>query len=183
MSEKIQEWEAELNAIAAEFQSFKSLTVEQFNFKPNPKTWSIGQVIDHIIVINETYYPIFDSLQDGTFKLPIAGKFSWAVNFFGKLIHDSVEPTRKKKRRTISIWEPSSSNISLEILDRFAEHQREFIKRMKQLEPLIEKNVTIHSPAGKMIVYKLEKAFDIIVSHERRHLNQARELHSKIQAV
>jgi hypothetical protein len=68
-------------------------------------------------------------------------------------------------------------------MDRFAEHQREFIKRMKQLEPLIEKNVTIHSPAGKMIVYKLEKAFDIIVSHERRHLNQARELHSKIQAV
>jgi hypothetical protein len=34
----------------------------------------------------------------------------------------------------------------------------------------------ISSPANKNIVYKLETAFDIIVSHEQRHLEQAKEI-------
>jgi hypothetical protein len=104
------------------------------------------------------------------------GRFNWAVNFFGKLIYDAVEPARKRKGKTLPLWQPSSSNISIEILDRFEQHQQELLRRFKESQPFLEKNVSIHSPANKVIVYKLEKAFDIIVSHERRHLNQAKEI-------
>ena len=68
----------------------------------------------------------------------------------------------------------------MEIIDRFATHQQELIKWMKRSEPFIMKDIIIHSPANKIIVYKLEKAFDLIVTHERRHLNQAKELLSQI---
>lgn len=175
MHEKIQQWETELNAITTEFEVFRTLTPEQFNFKPNSKTWSIAQIIDHIIVLNESYYPILKSVHNGSFKLPFTGRFDWAVNFFGKLVHDAVEPTRKRKGRTLPIWFPTSSKIGMEILDRFATHQQELIEWMIKSEPLIVKDTVIHSPANKIIVYKLEKAFDLIVTHEQRHLNQARQ--------
>ena len=41
---------------------------------------------------------------------------------------------------------------------------------------LLEKGTVISSPANKNIVYKLENAFDIITTHEQRHLEQAREV-------
>ena len=103
MLEKIQLWETELMAITTEFDAFRKLTPDQFNFKPNSKTWSIGQIMDHIIVLNESYYPILQSVHDGTFRIPFMGRFDWAVNFFGKLVHDAVEPTRKRKGRTLPI--------------------------------------------------------------------------------
>jgi hypothetical protein len=43
-------------------------------------------------------------------------------------------------------------------------------------QDLVDKGTIISSPANKIIVYKLEIAFDIIVAHEKRHLEQAREV-------
>jgi hypothetical protein len=40
----------------------------------------------------------------------------------------------------------------------------------------VENGTIISSPANKNIEYKLETAFDIIVAHEKRHLEQAREV-------
>ena len=50
------------------------------------------------------------------------------------------------------------------------------IKEIKSVEALLENGVVIHSPASKMIVYKLETAFDIIVTHEKRHLQQVQRI-------
>jgi hypothetical protein len=33
------------------------------------------------------------------------------------------------------------------------------------------------APAARVIVYRLETAFDIIVAHERRHFEQAKEVY------
>jgi hypothetical protein len=44
------------------------------------------------------------------------------------------------------------------------------------MHPYLNGKTVIASPASKMIVYTLDTAFDIIVTHERRHLEQAREV-------
>jgi hypothetical protein len=41
---------------------------------------------------------------------------------------------------------------------------------------LLEYKTVISSPANRNIVYKLETAFDIIVAHEFRHFEQAKEV-------
>lgn len=58
----------------------------------------------------------------------------------------------------------------------FQIHQNELIHRIEYAQGLIEKGVVISSPANRNIVYKLETAFDIIVSHEKRHIEQSKEL-------
>jgi hypothetical protein len=40
----------------------------------------------------------------------------------------------------------------------------------------VERDVVISSPANRNIVYKLKTAFDIIMSHEQRHFEQAKEV-------
>lgn len=149
---------------------------EQLNTKPAPEVWSMAQILDHLIVINNTYEPILQSLHQGTFRPPFHAKIPFIVSFFGNLILKGVRPENKKKTKTFPMWEPSKTEIPENIWELFSKHQELLKSWIAESQDLIKKGVVIHSPASKIIVYTLEKAFDIIVAHEERHLEQAREL-------
>ncbi len=155
---------------------FGGLTTSQLNWKPGPDTWSIAQNIDHLIVINRTYYPVLDQLQAGTYRVPWFGKLGFIVRFMGRIILDSVKPDQQRKIKTFPIWQPSSSAIPGDILDRFAVHQSELKDRISSVGDWIQAGAVICSPANRNIVYTLSTAFDIIVNHEQRHLEQAKRI-------
>jgi len=157
-------------------ETFGQLSIEELNWKPNSKSWSIAQNMNHLIVMNNTYFPIIESIQKGTYKTPFLSKFDFIVSFFGNMILKSVQPNRKKKMKTFPIWEPLKSEIPIGIIDRFIEHQSKLIMMIKNSEDLLEKGTIISSPANKNIVYKLGTAFKIIIAHEQRHFLQSKEV-------
>ncbi|MDN5211244.1 DinB family protein [Fulvivirgaceae bacterium BMA12] len=170
-------WISQIDQTTDAFQKhFGALSVEELNWKPNPETWSIAQNIDHLIVINSTYFPVISNLKSGNYKLPFMAKFGFMVSFFGKTILNASKPDRKKKMKTFPIWEPAKSYISPDILARFSKHQSELKQAIEASEDLIKIGSIISSPANKNIVYKLETAFDIIVVHEQRHLEQSKDV-------
>jgi len=173
----MRDWISQLDKITEHFVAdFGSLSAEQLNWKPNLQTWSIAQNIDHLIVLNETYYPVLTSLKAGTYKSPFMGKIGFMVSFLGKTILNAVKPDRKKKMKTFPVWEPTASEIKDDILWRFENHQAELKQKIEASKELVEKGTVISSPANRNIVYKLETAFDIIVTHEQRHWEQAKEV-------
>jgi hypothetical protein len=170
-------WTSSVDEITRAFtKEFGSLTAAQLNFKPSLTGWSIAQNIQHLIVINQTYYPVINAVKAGTYELPWIGKIGFLVRFFGKTILQSVQPDRRKKMKTFPLWEPSKSAIGADIIDRFERHQAELKTLINGCSDLLDKQTIISSPANRNIVYKLEDAFDIIITHERRHLEQAREV-------
>ncbi len=170
-------WNEKIDSITNDFiREFRNLNSEQLNWKPDSDTWSIAQNIDHLIVINESYYPVIQSIRDNSFKLPFWGKLGFLVNFFGKFILKSVQPDRKRKMKTFPMWEPSKSEIAGDILGRFQKHQAELKVLIDNSKDLFESGTVISSPANKNIVYTIETAFDIIVIHEQRHFEQAKEV-------
>jgi hypothetical protein len=172
-----QKWTDEIDKITALFrQRFGALNNEQLNFKPAPSVWSIAQNIDHLRVINETYYPVIRQVRDNTYKYHWMSRFGFMVNFIGKTVLNSVGPDRRKKMKTFPIWEPSQSRIEGDILENFEKHQQQLKEFIVSCSDLLDKGLVISSPANKAIVYKLETAFDIIVTHEARHLEQATEM-------
>jgi hypothetical protein len=186
MKNQIENWEKEINAVTHDFKTaFGNLTTEQLNLTLNAQTWSIAQNIDHLIVINETYYPVIEKIRKGEYSTPFLSKFGFITRFFGNFILKSVNQNRDKKIKTFPIWQPAQSNIQGDILQKFEKHQAELIAFIKSCEDLLEKNTIISSPANKNIVYTLDKAFDIIIEHEKRHFNQAKEVlsHKTIPSV
>jgi hypothetical protein len=172
-----QRWWSDIDQITQNFVTdFGDLSEEDLNWKPSPKVWSIAQNIDHLMVINNTYYPVIESVRNNTYTLPWIGKIGFMVDFMGKIILGSVRPDRKKKMKTFPLWEPASSNVGKDIFQRFKSHQERLKVLISDTEDLVQKGTVISSPANKNIVYKLETAFDIIITHEKRHLEQAREL-------
>jgi hypothetical protein len=82
--------------------------------------------------------------------------------------------------KTFALWEPTKSRVASNILKDFEQHQAELKKVIVTMQPYLDGKTVISSPANKMIVYTLDTAFDIIITHERRHLEQAREVLSSI---
>jgi hypothetical protein len=173
----IENWTRNIDQLTEAFKStFGHLTPEQLNWKPAPQTWSIAENLNHLIVVNETYYPIIDAIRKGTYRTPFTAKFGFMVNFLGKTVLQAVQPDRRVKSKTFPIWEPANSKISGDILSAFEKHQAELKALITGSEDLLKKGTVVSSPANKYIVYKLETAFDIIVAHEQRHLEQAKEV-------
>ena len=173
----MKKWTSTLDNITEQFiAQFGTLTNDQMNWKPNPNTWSIAQNLDHLIVVNETYYPVLSALKEGKYKTPFIAKIGFIVSFLGKTVLKAVQPDRQKKMKTFPIWEPNTSKIQEDVLKKFENHQKELKQKIQDAKELIEKGTIISSPANRYIVYKLETAFDIIVSHEQRHLAQAIEV-------
>ncbi|CAN5416506.1 hypothetical protein BH23BAC1_BH23BAC1_18780 [soil metagenome] len=177
MNDLVKKFQEEIDEISQKFsKKFNHFSREELNWKPDPGTWSIGQIIDHLIVLNKTYFPIIKNLKEGRYQLPFVGKIGFITNSLGNLLLKSVEPDRKKKVKTFPVWESDASYIENDILDCFLIHQEDMKKLIAESEDLLANGAVISSPANKMIVYKLEKAFEIIIAHEKRHFNQAKEV-------
>jgi hypothetical protein len=57
-----QKWTLQIDDTTAAFKkAFGQLSDEQLNLKPNSSTWSIGQNIEHLIAVNESYFRLLNA--------------------------------------------------------------------------------------------------------------------------
>lgn len=171
------DWIERIDANTLSFNStFGSLSKEELNYQPNPKTWSIAQNIDHLVLINSTYFNVFTEAESNSIKLPFYGNFGFISSFFGNLILKAVESERKKKGKTFNAWEPSESDIPVSILDTFSKSQEDLKLHISNLDEALHKDAIIYTPVSKKIILPLNTAIEIVITHENRHFNQAKEI-------
>lgn len=173
MSNWIERIEKVSSLVEAEF---KDETHDELNWKASADKWSIAQNLDHLVVINTSYFPIFQELVEGNYRVGWLGKFPLLARTIGKQIIKGIDPSNTKKSKTFPIWEPDQSEIEVGIVNRFLEHQEELKVWNQRLAGFITSDNIIHSPANRKIVYDLKSAWEIIVLHEMRHFLQGREV-------
>lgn len=164
-------------------QMVEPLGPEGLNWKPAADQWSVLQILDHLIAVNTSYFPITEELKSGTYKRPFLGRINFFVNLFGKLILKSVQPEEFKKTRTFPIWEPASSNLDPSTVSKFFDMQKALSQWIRDNEDLILQNPVVSSPANNNIVYRFQVLLDIIIAHEQRHLLQLSNLIEKHKAT
>lgn len=157
-------------------RSFGHLTASELNWKPDESAWSVGQVIEHLIRINESYYPVLGQLKTGHNPAPWIANIGFIPKLFAKFILAGVDPERQKKIKTFPLWEPSYTTIPEDIVGRFISHHRDMINKLDTFRDLFGKGIIISSPAKRYVVYPLDTAIDILILHEKRHYNQAMEV-------
>lgn len=86
------------------------------------------------------------------------------------MILKSVRPCTTRRTRTFPIWEPSKSEVRPDIIDFFVAQQTELADTIRAPESDVKKGTIISSPANVNIAYSLRDAFEIIVTHDERHL-------------
>lgn len=153
-------------------ETFGNLSKEQINWRPSETGWSIGQCLDHLIKSNDEFKPTFEKLKAGERKNSFWEKYSPLTGFFGNFLLNSLKNDAKKFKTPSKAIVPPG-DIAADIVERFAKHQAEVIETVKSLEKIDMEKTVITSPFLKLMTYRLGKAYEIAVEHEKRHIRQA----------
>ena len=163
-----------LDALSKQVQdSFGSLTGDQLNWKPEPGKWSIAQCLDHLVVSNKTYFPIFDKVLDDSYRLSFFQKLNPFKRSLGPMMIKSLGPGSVKKFTAPKIFEPSSSKVNADIVSVFVSEQNQVKNYFQQFSATGSNKMVIASPVSALITYSIDDAMEIITVHEQRHVNQA----------
>lgn len=175
MEERIREVASDLSNLATEAkEQFGSLSVQQLNWKPDEKSWSVGQCLDHLITTHSLYFPLFERLEQGSFRQSFWERHSPWSGYFGRFLIRSLRPENKKKMKTTARAQPSASQIDERVVERYCKHQAELINHLRRIPTGIDPaKIVIASPLLAFVTYSLDDCLTILVVHVQRHLGQA----------
>jgi len=167
--------QAQLNAAEAR-TVVDGLNETQLNWKPGPERWSIAQCLEHLTATSCGFNPYFDeALARGRQRFAASSAPAYQPTFMGRWLIKHVEPESPRKLRAPRIFKPSASNVQ-DALDNFLAQQRIFLKFVGQTSGIDYNRTRLRSPVTALVRYSLADAYVITVSHEQRHLQQARRV-------
>lgn len=181
--EEIEEMDERINIIISELKktaddargSFGSLSVEQLNWKPGEKSWSVAQCLDHLILTNEQFYPEFEKLASGNRKNTFWQNNSPLTGFFGRFLVKAVtEDSKKAKAPSKTIVPPS--DLPSDIVEKFAANIAEVCEKISAVASADRQKVVVTSPFLSLMTYKLDDAYTVLVEHTKRHIRQAKRV-------
>lgn len=176
MEEKIQHITSEMQRAADDVQdSFGSMSDEQLNWKPAENSWSIAQCLDHLIRSNVEFDDEWPKLLAGMRRNSFLENWSPLTGFFGRLLIGSLQKdSRKTKAPAKSIIPPSE--IEPGIVERFVANVEQTNKNITGCEGIDLHRTVLTSPFLRVITYRLDDAFSILVEHTKRHIRQAKRV-------
>lgn len=157
--------------------SFGSLSADQLNWKPAPKSWSVAQCFDHLITTHSLYLPKFEQLATRNVEMSFWEKASPFSGFFGRFLIKGLDPTNLKPMKTTAKAFPSESEIGGDIIKRFVLHQARMMDAIIKLPSDVDPTKQIiTSPLLGIVTYSLDDCFTVLVIHCQRHFNQAKRV-------
>lgn len=180
-SEFIQNSIIELNQISEIIQEeFYHLSENQLNWKPNQKSWSILQCLNHLILSDSMYDETFEKIlkkyspqsKDQEVKFSWIGK--WLINAVNPNHHTPIPAPKKfqvsndflKKNETFSTY-----NSRLEKLTQYFEN----------FKGLDLNQIYLSSPALWILRFNLSSCIQIMTYHHQRHLLQCMKIKRNTQ--
>ena len=150
---------------------------EQLNQPPSPRKWSIGQILQHVILWNEAYFPQLERVSQSDYrksgweKIPVLG---W---FRGWWLRRSVRPGRRLRSRTKNDFQPQDGNLPVGIISEFVLNNQKLIGYINTVDQLDDhKKIKVTAPTGKSFTMNLFNYLKMMVDHEERHLRQLRKV-------
>ncbi len=155
---------------------------EQLLLKPDPSSWSVHEIIEHILLFNKIYHKMIQStLQKDNH--PLSASKSFSARFFIRPFISFVEPPYKIKIKTISPMRPAGENHNqtYQLLDELISFNTELIQL---IEELTIQNLDLNRIKGRNKVFKfkmtLTEFFLMLAAHQDRHIWQAEQTLKKI---
>ena len=167
----------ELGAIASEAREvFGGLDGAQLNWKPSAERWSVGQCFDHLIRTNSTFFADMERIAAGTYKSSAWARVSPLSGFFARMILKALDPIKGRKSKAPRVFAPAESDVDAGVMEEFASHQEELVRRMRATAGTDLRRTMVTSPVAAVATYSLLDAYRIVVAHERKHFEQARRV-------
>lgn len=163
----------ELDAADARATALVSrLTAEELNWKPDARSWSVGQCLEHLCLSNEVYVlPMSEALATAPRGVAETITPGWFARWF---IRSYIDPaTQKKRARAPRKASPVSSRLDLSIGKRFMASNDAMRAVMSRAREIDVNHVRFRNPYVPVIRFTIGSGLLIVARHNHRHLAQA----------
>lgn len=152
------------------------LTPEQLFWRPPDGSWSIGECVLHVAVVNRRMLPGIDRAIEQARRRGLRATGPFRHGWPGSWLVQGLEPPVKRKVRT-SPWAIPQAQGTPESVehDLHASHA-EVIERMRRAQGYHLGKAKVKSPFMPLLRYSLGQSFAIIAAHGRRHVWQAEQV-------
>ncbi len=152
---------------------FSNISLAQLNWKTSAESRSIAQCLEHLAISHSTYFPALERITEGAYKMSFWERFSPFSAVCGRLLKDQLQEQPKKKFRAPTIIRPSVSDLTMEIIEHYHQSLDKFLQYISDCRNVDIDKTIITSPAIGIVTYSLRDAFQFLIQHEHRHINQA----------
>lgn len=156
-----------------------SVTDAQFNWVPAPGRWSVGQVVNHLNLADESYVDrIARALEDGRAR-GLQDRGDYRPSWVGGMMVRSMEPPPRRRFKAPKMWHPTDFKVALDPareLARLDELHGRIEELIRDAAGLDLRRIRLASPASPLVRMNVGDAFALILAHERRHLYQLRKV-------
>jgi hypothetical protein len=186
LSPELVELDSQVAAAKAEASELvDGLQESQFNWRPDPHSWSVAECLLHLNMVGDRCVHILErSLADARARGRVAnGPFGYG--WLGKRILAHTEPPSRHKYKAPRAFTPAYGQPITAVLPTFRHLQEQLSRQLQQASGLDLAHIRVPAPEARPLRFNLQFTFAWIAAHERRHLWQARQVrnHAAFPAV
>jgi len=149
------------------------ISVEQLNWKPSTGSWSIAECLDHLLISDSSYFAVLKEITEGNYKMTRWEKFSPLTTLWGNTLKHQLQENVRRKMTAPKKLTPKTSNKSLDFIRTHLENLDLFLSYISKCKEIDIDKTIITSPTIRIATYSLRDAFQFLIQHEHRHINQA----------
>lgn len=160
------------------------LSHPQFNWRPAPASWSIGQCLSHLNVVNgQDLAPLRAAIADGKSR-QLTGDGPFTYGFLSRKFIASMEPPAKRKFKAPKTYLPPEDSDPQTTLAEFRRISKDLRTLAQSTAGLHLARVKTRLPALPSLLRALLKMplgarLEAITAHDRRHLWQAEAVRNR----
>jgi len=152
------------------------LNEEQLNWRPDERSWSIAQCLDHLNETNRIYLaPILDAIGKAR-KAGSVRRGPVRPGFLGRWFVSWMEPPPKRKVPAPGKLVPALRKGRAELLEDWRRTQAELSAVLHEAAGVDLNATRFVNPFLSVIRFSVGAGFQVIAAHERRHLWQAEQV-------
>ena len=152
------------------------LSREECNWRPAPNRWSIGECVDHLNTIR-TVFPAIDHTIGEAERRGLQSPGPFRYGWWSRMIVRSMEPPPRFRMRTWPVLLPAITPLVAEdLLREFLALREQLAERLRRADGLDLRRAIVQSPISRFVRLPLGAYFAFLLSHDRRHLWQARRV-------
>jgi hypothetical protein len=153
------------------------LTRHQFNWRADPRRWSIGQCLEHL-VLTARLYPTSIERMIAQSRARQQRERPYREGPFTRWFIRTMEPPPVIRVRTAAKVVPRALLDPETVGREFEESLAEFARLARMADGLSLVHAKMRSPFMPLLQFTLGQTFAVNLAHVRRHLWQARQVRS-----
>ena len=152
-------------------------SAHELAWHPADRGWSAGEVLEHLVVANDSYLRLIVRLVERDAPRRTAST-TWRPSLMGRFLAGSLRAPRKLPAP--KVYRPSAPRAG--VLEALHAQHAELQRLIAAADPLEWRRIRLSSPVSALIRLNLGDAFVISVVHTERHLGQLERVLERARA-